>query len=64
MKTVNEWLRENGCGEIPAKADGKWFAKHNLPMIIACKCCGMTMAMPNALVDDKGYTYCRDCGGK
>ena len=63
MKTVHEWLKDNGCGAIPEKANAEWFVKHNLPMIVECSCCGMTMAMPNSFVDDKGYVYCADCGG-
>lgn len=64
MKTFEEWLRENRQTEMP---DGlipeSWFDEHNLPMIVQCKCCMMTMALPNAFIDDEGYTYCSDCGG-
>lgn len=44
-------------GNIP----GSWFAENHLPMIVACCCCGMTMASPSAWIDDNGYTYCSDC---
>lgn len=40
---------------------GTWFAENGFPMIVACSCCGMTMASPSAWIDDEGYTYCSDC---
>ena len=40
---------------------GAWFAENGFPMIVACTCCGMTMASPSAWIDDEGYTYCSDC---
>lgn len=42
---------------------GTWFAENGFPMIVACSCCGMTMASPSAWIDDDGYTYCSDCAG-
>lgn len=44
-------------GEI----SGAWFAEQGLPMIVECTYCGMTMALPSALVDDDGNCYCHGC---
>ena len=44
--------------------NGGWFAEHDLPMIVSCTCCGMTMALPSAYVDEDGYTYCSGCAGE
>jgi hypothetical protein len=32
-----------------------------LPMVVSCTCCGMTMALPSAMVDDDGTIYCSSC---
>ena len=44
-------------GTIP----GSWFSENHIPMVVACCCCGMTMASPSAWIDDDGYTYCGEC---
>ena len=63
MKSFSEWLHDNG-DELPkGNISGAWFAEHNLPMIVHCTCCEMTMATPSAYIDDEGYTYCSSCKG-
>ena len=64
MQKFKDWFDENYEGfpegnEISAE----WFKEHNLPMIVECKCCTMTMALPSAFVDEEGYLYCSSCGG-
>ena len=63
MKTFNQWLKENLNCEMPEGdvVDANWFFKQGLPMIVECASCKMTMAVPNAYIDDKGYTYCSSC---
>ena len=41
--------------------NGQWFADNGFPMIVACGSCGMAMALPNAIVNENGICYCRDC---
>lgn len=65
MKPFKRWLKENRGIEMPeGDIDGAWFAQHNLPMVVRCSCCDMTMASPNAFVDNAGYTYCSGCKGE
>lgn len=64
MKTMREWLKENLGIEMPeGNINGSWFAENNLPMIVECSCCGMTMALPSAYVEN-GYIYCGNCKGE
>lgn len=63
MKSFNEWLKEQGIEMPKGTINGTWFAEHGLPMIVRCTCCEMTMASPNAFIDDEGYTYCTNCKG-
>ena len=63
MKSIHQFLKDE-CGiEMPLTGtiNGEWFAKNRLPMIVECECCGSTMALPSAFVDDNGYTYCEQC---
>lgn len=58
-----DYVRNRGI-EIPnGNIPGEWFSKHGFPMVVRCCCCEMTMAIPSAWIDDKGYTYCSDCAG-
>ena len=64
MKTFAEWLKETHHCKLPkGEVNTYWLAKHGLPMIVHCTCCKMTMALPNAYIDDKGNIYCADCKG-
>lgn len=61
FKSIEEYLEiEFPKGQI----SGSWFAEHKLPMVVSCTCCGMTMALPSARVDEDGYIYCRSCAGE
>lgn len=63
MKTFKEFLKE--CNEeMPqGEVNALWFEERGLPMIVSCTCCGATMALPSAMIDDDDYIYCRDCAG-
>lgn len=62
MKKFSSWLKEERGIELPkGTINGGWFAEHDIPMIVACTCCGTTMAVVNCVVDEDGYTYCNDC---
>lgn len=63
MKTFAKWLQDNCEISMPdGDINASWFFEHNLPMIVECSCCGMTMALPNAMLDDEGNIYCHNCG--
>ena len=64
MKTIEQYLKEKRGIEMPkGEINGTWFAENGLPMVVSCTCCGMTMALPSALIDDEGYIYCASCAG-
>ena len=48
-------------GEICCEINGSWFSENGLPMIVECSCCGMTMALPSAMIDDDGHCFCSSC---
>ena len=54
---ANRYGIEMPSGDIP----GSWFVENGLPMIVACSCCGTTMASPWSLVDEDGNCYCGSC---
>ena len=60
---VTYWDEENPDDKFPRteSVSGEWFAERRLPMIVACTCCEMTMALPSAMVDDDGYIFCSSC---
>ena len=62
MKSFKEWLKANYNEELPkGNIDMGWFGQRGLPAIVECACCKMTMALPNAYIDEESYTYCSDC---
>ena len=62
MKTFAEYIDQNLCIKMPeGTISGEWFYEHQIPMVVACCCCRMTMASPSAWIDDEGYIYCSDC---
>lgn len=64
MQTFKDWFEENYKEEYPkGNIDGNWFDKRHLPVKVHCTCCYMTMALPNALIDEEGNIYCTSCGG-
>ena len=65
MRTFAEWLKENMNEEMPkGKINDSWFAERDLPMVVGCTCCGATMTLPSAMVDDDDYVLCHECAGE
>ena len=59
--SVVEYLKNKGV-EIPkGSIPMAWFDKNDLPVIVECTCCGMTMCSLNAYLDDEMFTYCSNC---
>jgi len=62
MISFREYVESKMNIEMPkGSIPGSWFSEHNLPMIVQCSCCTMTMAAPSAWIDEEGYTYCSCC---
>lgn len=63
MKTFYQWYKEvSGKDTSEQKTfSGEWFAERGLPMIVECTCCGSTMTLPTAFIDDDNYLYCSTC---
>ena len=65
MKTFKEYVEQRLHLKVPEHdIPGTWFHENNLPMIVRCSCCDMTMALPSALIDDDDYVYCPNCAGE
>lgn len=66
MKDFKIWLAENRPDVVMPEHEipGNWFSENDLPMVVECTCCGMTMALPSAMIDDEGYIYCAGCAGE
>lgn len=62
LRTAKRYILEEMGIEMP-KGDirGSWFVENGLPMIVECSCCGMTMVLPSAMIDDDGHCYCSSC---
>ena len=63
MRTAKEYIKEVLHIEYPETdtISGDWFEENHLPMVVACSCCEMTMALPSAMIDEDGKVYCTDC---
>lgn len=62
LRTAEKYIWEEMGEEMPkGEIPASWFAEQGLPMIVECTYCGMTMALPSALVDDDGNCYCHGC---
>jgi hypothetical protein len=62
VEAFEQYIKDEFDIEMPeGDISGAWFAENGLPMIVACSCCEMTMASPNALVDDEGHCFCAGC---
>jgi len=63
MQTFEQWIKTKGIELPQGDIDAGWFEKHNLPMIVSCICCGMTMPIWVAYIDEDDLVYCADCAG-
>lgn len=61
MVSFRKYVENRGIKMPKGEISGEWFTQHGYPMVIRCSCCDMTMAIPSAFIDDKGYTYCAFC---
>ena len=64
MKKFSDYIKDEYNLEMPkGNIPGSWFSENGFPMVVACTCCGSTMASPSALIDEDGHTYCGCCAG-
>lgn len=65
MKTFFDWYKDVSGGQEPPQKEitEEWFRERGLPMLVDCTCCGATMALPTAYIDEDGYTFCPMCAG-
>ena len=66
MKTFKEWYRDvSGIEPDYKNTENKllWLKETYLPMTVSCTCCGGTMIIFNAFVDDENHVYCSSCAG-
>lgn len=64
IRTAKQWIKEELNIEMPSDTiNVEWFANNNLPMIVRCTCCEMSMALPSAMVNDEGEIFCPSCVG-
>ena len=62
MRTAKRYIFEEMGVEMPkGEINGSWFSENGLPMVVKCSCCGMTMALPSAMVDNDGHCFCSSC---
>lgn len=61
MKTMLEYLEENGIEVPEGEVNSAWFKEHHLPMIVRCTDCDSTMVLFSAKIDDEGFLYCQHC---
>lgn len=62
LRTAETYIFEEMGVEIPkGEIKGSWFAENGLPMVVSCSCCGMTMALLSATIEDDGSIYCPSC---
>ena len=62
MRTFEQWAKDERGLDLPGNTiPGSWFVEHNIPMVVACTCCEMTMCVVSALIDDDGQCYCGSC---
>lgn len=62
MDVLEARARERGI-TLPDSIPAEMFAELGLPLVVQCRNCTMTMALPSAVLDDENFTYCADCAG-
>ena len=66
MKKFKDWYKDvTGIEPNYEAAKDKllWCKEEGVPMIVSCTCCGSTMIVFNAFVDDEDHVYCSSCAG-
>ena len=62
LRTIQEYLKEEMNITMPdGDINGQWFSDNHLLMIVSCCDCGTTMALPSAMIDNKGNIFCHSC---
>lgn len=62
MKTMKEFLKEQGLEVPQGAAYAQWYRDNEMPLFVKCSRCGAPkVALLKAYVDDSGDTYCPDC---
>lgn len=65
MKSFPKWFKDTYNEEMPSgEVNASWFDEHDLPLVVHCTCCEMTMCVASAYIDDDNYTYCSSCAGE
>jgi hypothetical protein len=69
MITCGEFLKRQGREFPKANAEGyitgEDYDRADLPMVVSCTACTMTMALhENRACDEQGLIYCDDCAGE
>jgi hypothetical protein len=65
LRTAEKYILEELGVEMPkGQINGEWFSENDLPMVVSCTCCGSTMILPSALIDEEGHCYCSSCAGE
>ena len=63
MRTARDYLLEEMGIELPNKTlvSAEWFTENNLPLVVSCSCCGGTLLLPSAMIDENGTIFCQSC---
>lgn len=60
MKTGLDIMAERGMDMSAKQWDEKDFNNARLPMVVECRSCTSTLALPTAILDEENYTYCSE----
>lgn len=66
MKKFKDWYKDiSGKEPDYETAQDKllWCRERGLPIIVSCTCCGSTMFVFSAFVDEEDHIYCSSCAG-
>lgn len=62
MRTAEKYIFDELSVEVPKdEIPASWFDENDLPMVVECTCCGSTMVLLSAMIDDNGFCFCREC---
>lgn len=65
MRTAETYIFEEMGVKMPNdNIPRSWFTENDLPMIVCCACCGSSMTLPSAMIDNDGTIYCPSCAGE
>lgn len=64
MLNFKEWANKEIGEEVPKHNIGDYIICHGLPMVVSCTCCGSTIALPSAWINENDEIFCSACAGK